>query len=145
MSTKRSLIILAIDTGSSSTRCTAYELRHEDESDEVSSPINAIGIHHSIPLSCIIPSTGHIRIHDILVSIDRSIDNVLSSLRNALTNYQVVAIGFSTFVMNLVGVDEMGEPVDEMATCSYACNRKDAVDECQTYLKQLSFQTYPEL
>ena len=140
-----SSIILAIDTGSSSTRCTAYELRHEEGSNNeevsVTTPIiKDIGIHHSIPLSCIIPSTGHIRIHDILTSIDESIDNVLSSLRNSsMKSYQVVAIGFSTFVMNLIGVDEMGEPLDETATCSYACNRKDVVDECRTYLNQLSY------
>lgn len=65
------------------------------------------------------------------MSIDQCIDNVLSSLRPSHSSYHIVAIGFSSFVMNLVGVDEMGEPVGNEATCSYACNRKDAVDECE--------------
>ena len=48
------------------------------------------------------------------------------------TSYQVVAIGFSTFVItNLVGVDIFGEPVGEPATLSYACNRENVVEECQ--------------
>jgi sugar (pentulose or hexulose) kinase len=94
-----------------------------------------MGIYHSIPLSCIIPSTGYIRIREILMTIDQCIDNVLSSLRPSMSDYRIDAIGFSTFVMNLIGVDENGEPVGGTATCSYACNRKDVVEECQK-LKQ---------
>lgn len=129
-------IILVIDTGSSSVRCTAYKLK-DDPPKDGSSSIIAIGISHSIPLSSVIPSTGYIRVNETLMSIDDCIDNVLSSLRPSISDYQVVAVGFSTFVVNLIGVNEMGEPVDEVATCSYACNRRDVVEECQS-LKQLS-------
>jgi sugar (pentulose or hexulose) kinase len=89
------------------------------------------GAHHAIPMTCVTPSTGHIRIHGVLTAIDECIDHVLELLRSSLQNdYQVVAIGFSTFVMNFVGVDEMGKPVGEEATLSYACNRRDVVAQC---------------
>lgn len=34
----------------------------------------------------------------------------------------IVAVGFSSLVMNLVGVDAEGIPVGDEATLSYACN-----------------------
>ena len=46
--------------------------------------------------------------------------------------YQIVAIGFSTFVMNFIAVNEYGNPVGDVATCRYAVNREDVVNECQS-------------
>jgi len=54
--------------------------------------------------------------------------------------HQVIGIGFSTFVMNLVGVDVYGEPVDELATLSYACNREDVVWQCRRLRDKLGPQ-----
>lgn len=71
--------------------------------------------------------------------IDTCVDNVLSLLQSSLSQFDIVGIGFSTFVMNLVGVDEWGAPVDDGMTCSYACNRREAVEECER-LKQLSLE-----
>ena len=89
-------------------------------------------------MASIIPNTGYIRIHKVLSAIDECIDEVLRLLRQkeekegGKSSYQIVGIGFSTFVTNLVGVDTFGEPVGETATLSYACNREDVVKECQS-------------
>lgn len=155
-------IILAIDAGSSSIRCTAYEYlsiiggsgnenenedRENIDTQNINEPhvIKAIdGMSHTITMSAINPNTGHIYVQQVLSAIDECVDKVLYLLRASdhdisgcsgdTTNgncFQIVAIGFSTFVMNLIGVDTNGSPVDDVATCSYACNRDDVVKECQ--------------
>ena len=183
---QRQSIILAIDAGSSSIRCTAYEYNdchHASDGSEHNGYGNGDDVRdgghgddccneqetsqstpslaplirpieeasHTLPMASVIPNTGYIRIHDVLTAIDECVDEVLRSLRSMATDvsstkpevehdarmrlqpsFQIVAIGFSTFVMNLVGVDEYGEPVGESATLSYACNREDVVRECQT-------------
>ena len=139
-------VILAIDAGSSSIRCIGYEyLNNSQEVSEQQPPsspqpqlVRAIeGIAYTIPMQSVIPNTGHIRIHKVLTAIDECIDEVLLLLRHNMpgSSYEVVAIGFSTFVMNLVGVDVYGEPVGESATLSYACNREDVVKECQELIR----------
>ena len=163
-------IILAIDAGSSSIRCNAYEYTDASlssstsdvvddrlPSDSSTSPslVNAIeGIHHTISMSAINPTTGNIRIQQVLSAIDECVDEVLCLLRmppgspsseenkssSSTTNYeesssneyQIVAIGFSTFVMNFIAVNAYGNPVGDVATCSYAVNREDVVNECQS-------------
>ena len=154
-------IILAIDAGSSSIRCTAYEYlsiiggsgnenenedRENIDTQNINEPhvIKAIdGMSHTITMSAINPNTGHIYVQQVLSAIDECVDKVLYLLRAShdisgvsddTTNsncFQILAIGFSTFVMNLIGVDTNGNPVGDVATCSYACNRDDVVKECQ--------------
>lgn len=177
-------IILVIDAGSSSIRCTAHEYRGvvKSHNTRISPPLdinykndNVVdvdvapgvgdgrtttttpypqlvealrGIGHSVPLAAVIPSTGHIRVYEVLDAIDTCVDETLRSLRRIVhpdpssssssppssggdEYYRVVAVGFSTFVMNLVAVDIGGDPVGEVATCSYACNRADVVEECE--------------
>jgi sugar (pentulose or hexulose) kinase len=167
-------IILIVDAGSSSIRCTAHKyhgivksqstritpriLEIDDNYDDVEArdatlstpPSNLVealsGIGHTIPLNAIVPSSGHIRVHEVLDAIDDCVDKTLKSLRQNIHNphptassgdgsvvrcHRVVAIGFSSFVMNLVAVDINGDPVGEVATCSYACNREDVVRECE--------------
>ena len=147
-------IILAIDVGSSSVRCIGYEYHgdynkedtHDIEdnikNDPSSSPLVTAmdGISHTISMSAINPNTGHIHVQKVLSAIDECVDEVLCLLRSTQDNtssngYQIVAVGFSTFVMNLVGVDVNGGPVSDVATCSYACNRDDVVRECQALRK----------
>jgi len=156
-------VIFAIDAGSSSIRCTGYECHgvqcHDSPADwemdystqSSSSPstpprVTAMeGISHTIPMASVVPNTGHIRIHKVLSAIDECIDEALRLLRQKKeeevkvgeSSYQIVAIGFSTFVTNLVGVDVFGEPVGEAATLSYACNREDVVKECQSLRDKL--------
>eukprot|EP00584_Thalassiosira_punctigera_P000836 CAMPEP_0172536578 /NCGR_PEP_ID=MMETSP1067-20121228/8318_1 /TAXON_ID=265564 ORGANISM="Thalassiosira punctigera, Strain Tpunct2005C2" /NCGR_SAMPLE_ID=MMETSP1067 /ASSEMBLY_ACC=CAM_ASM_000444 /LENGTH=619 /DNA_ID=CAMNT_0013321683 /DNA_START=41 /DNA_END=1900 /DNA_ORIENTATION=- len=148
--------ILAIDVGSSSIRCTAYEYQGarcldgrvaDCELDYSTAQLSSSqprvtameGINHKISMPTIVPNKGHIRIQEVLSAIDECIDEVLSLLRQeereeeklGESSYQVVAIGFSTFVTSLVAVDICGDPVGESATLSYACNREDVVKECQ--------------
>jgi len=148
-------VILAIDVGSSSIRCTGYEYHGvlDSQADwdlDYSSPqlspssqgphVMALeGVNHTIRMSSIIPNTGHIRIQQVLLAADTCVDEVLRLLRqkrgeeklDTNSSYQIVAIGFSTFVTNLVAVDMHGDPVGEAATLSCACNREDVVKECQ--------------
>lgn len=146
-------IILAIDAGSSSIRCTGYEYYgdntestndidsdNNNNNDQSLSPLVTAmdGISHTISMSAIDPNTGHIHIQQVLSAIDECVDKVLCLLRSTYNNnttsndgYKIIALGFSTFVMNLVGVDVNGDPVSDVATCSYACNRDDVVRECQ--------------
>lgn len=99
------------------------------------------GIGHSIPLCAIHPSTGHIRVHEVLDAIDTCIDETLRALRREENwMHRVVAVGFSTFVMNLVAVDIQGDPVGEVATCSYACNRRDVKEECERLRTELGLE-----
>ena len=104
-------------------------------------------IGHTIQLAAIIPSTGHVRVQEVLNAIDKCVDETLRILRHTMMTFdsasdegagvvggqtfRIVAVGFSTFVMNLVAVDIYGKPVGDVATCSYACNREDVVDECE--------------
>ena len=145
-------IILAIDAGSSSVRCIGYKYHGDNKEDThdidndnindnqlISPLVTAMdGISHTLSMSAIDPNTGHIHIQQVLSAIDECVDEVLCLLRSTQDNtssndgYQIIAIGFSTFVMNLVGVDMNGDPVSDVATCSYACNRDDVVRECQT-------------
>ena len=133
-------ILLSIDAGSSSVRCAAYEYRggandnaNIEQPDSAPSLVTAIeGASHAIPLAAVVPTTGHIKIHEVLAAIDDCVDEALRLLReNVSEEYQLVGVGFSTFVMNLVGVNSYGDPVGEAATLSYACNREDVVSECQ--------------
>ena len=155
-------VILVIDAGSSSIRCTGYEYRgiiYNIESNEAiscapedastgksatttssdgaaSSPSSNVkpldGMNHTIEMTSVIPNTGHIRIHEVLDAIDKCIDEVLQLLRDAQqSNFRIVAVGFSTFAMNLCGVDRSGDPLGEVATLSYACNRDDVVKACE--------------
>lgn len=120
-------IILAIDVGSSAIGCTGYEYN----GIEPAKPVN--GVSHTIPVSTVIASTGNIRIHEVLAAIDNCIDNTLQLLRLHMPDpcYQVIAIGFTSFMMNLVAVDIHGEPVGQAATCSDMCDREEVVLECQ--------------
>ena len=152
-------IILNVDVGSSRIDCSAYEYRHNIVSLEQWSlascmleagdkGVMCVGgnsssdqlvdrvIQHTIPLLAI-SDAGNVRINEVLLGIDNCIDEMLKLLSQQHhhapagdSSYQVIAIGFTTFVMNLVAVDIHGDPVGEAATCSYACNKEDVVEEC---------------
>lgn len=152
-SESRMSIILVVDAGSSSVRCTSYALlddahRHSGKSKEVplslQPPIESIeGMHHAIQMTSVIPNTGYIRINEVLDAIDLCVDEVLRLLRQTITggSYNIIALGFSTFVMNLVGVDEFGIPLGDEATMSYACNRTEVLDTCSSIKRKLSSDT----
>lgn len=68
----------------------------------------------------------------LLDEIDAMVDDCLVALRKHMTDpFRIVGLGFSTFVMNLVAVDEYGQVVGEAATLSYACQCPHVSDACR--------------
>uniref|UniRef100_A0A7S4EGK4 Carbohydrate kinase FGGY C-terminal domain-containing protein n=1 Tax=Pseudo-nitzschia australis TaxID=44445 RepID=A0A7S4EGK4_9STRA len=114
-------IILAIDVGSSSVRCTAYDYsttrdRNRNGNANTNTKIVTVPIHGcslSIQRPGVEPISGAIRTNDLLDAVDCSVDEVLSKLgakfKDQQKEFRIEAVGFSTFVMNLVAVDDTGE------------------------------------
>jgi gluconokinase len=147
-----SSIILAIDVGSSSVRCTAYQCygTNTDPMEGCSSSIQRQGVE---------PITGTIRTNGLFEAVDSAVDEVLSKLRRIVgledggeTTIKVEAVGFSTFVMNLIAVNDDGELIsfnqqnagnaeDDTNTTtvgiSYACNTPEVQAECQRLRQEL--------
>jgi len=133
---------LALDVGSSSARCSAYRI--VDSDDAPATTVQEIdGCYAQRKIRSVRPNTGKIiltgetddkgEVYNLLDEIDGCIDTTLQALceRHANETFQVVGLGFSTFVMNLVGVDCNGNPVGEEATVSYACNSPQVAEECR--------------
>ena len=115
--------VLCIDIGSSSVRCSLYEL-----AGETIRPLASDGVPLLAARSwdAVHPTTGHIQWWqnnndgaEMLDFVDSCIDDVFAKLLSI--DVQMVALGFSSLVMNLVGVDAQGQVLPE-ATMSYACN-----------------------
>ena len=129
----RPQIIITIDVGSSSVRSSAYALH----SGGTLSPSMASA---SRPQRSVQPNTGKIFLKGVGDSpslmdlVDQCIDETLRKLRELFDRdqqWEVSGIGFSTFVMNLVGVSVDGEVVGEEASISYACNSAAVGEEVQ--------------
>ncbi|KAL7564799.1 hypothetical protein ACA910_021060 [Epithemia clementina (nom. ined.)] len=164
-------VILTVDMGSSSLKCSAYSIIHDDDHSErrdqnldegapqlkehnedtlqsQSSPVMPLvqaipGAHASRAMRAVCPQTGHIEHLDhLLLAADECLESVLSSLQRqqqeTSNNFIVVAVGFSSFSMNLVGLDDDGEPVSEVATISYACNTSEVVEEVERLKREMS-------
>ena len=146
-------IVLAVDVGSSSIRCAAYRINiithHVDALEDCCAKREARTVQ---------PNTGRIQLDvpnghqdhgennrhitvaqaSLLDQIDSCIDDTLKLLRQRSTTttqchrpYFIVGVGFSTFVMNLVGVDHDGQVIGEAASMSYACNSPEATEYFQ--------------
>ena len=142
--TSQNSIILAIDVGSSSVRCSPYYYSTKnDEIDTTSVPDCSA----SIQRQGVEPITGNIRMNDLFEAVDSAVDEVLSKLRARFENREeklaVTAVGFSTFAMNLIALDENGNLIsvdqENLATIgiSYACNAPDVHTECQRLRQEL--------
>jgi len=119
-------VVLSIDVGSSSIRCTAYDITSAVAYAVAYDPLPVCAA--SSALRKVIQSgTGRILVYSdtnsedrtLFDDIDQCVDEVVQQL-NSSTD-KVVAIGFSTLVMNLIGVDEHGIPIGNDTTMSYAC------------------------
>jgi gluconokinase len=130
-------VILALDIGSSSIRCVAYSLT------EGTSSVSAVpGCSSSIPARSVRPNTGKIQWKSsgnetVLDKVDSCVESVLKSLRKNKTSFRVVAVGFSSFVMNLIAVDKDGNVLGDDLTMSYACNAPAVAKECQAIRNEL--------
>ena len=164
-------VILSLDIGSSSIRCSAQRLTlndddgsKKDDSYAGSRPVMTVTslseTSSSTKVSSVRPTTGHVILkHEdssttgtLLDIIDTCMDNTLALLRQhygknktSTSTYQVVGIGVSSFVMNLIGLDKSGTPVGEDATLSYACNTPHVVEECKVLKSDLGTTKLEEL
>ena len=108
MEVETNAVIIAVDIGSSSIRCSAY--RAQDRSVVATS---------SRKVRCVEPQSGNVILEGLLETIDECVDHVLDQLES---NMLVRAVGFASFVMNLVAVDCDGKLVGSKATVTYACS-----------------------
>lgn len=129
----RPQLIITIDVGSSSVRSSAYALHS-------GGTLSASMASASRPQRSVQPNTGKIVLKGVGDSpslmdlVDQCIDETLRKLRELFDRdqqWEVLGIGFSTFVMNLVGVSADGEVVGEEASISYACNSAAVGEEVQ--------------
>lgn len=135
-----SQIVLALDVGSSSIRCTAYEYCcHEETLTQVAS------VSHKMRL--VQPNSGTINVRPLLDRVDTCVDEVIQRLLEVYNSakFQVVAVGFSTFVMNLVGVGREGEVVGPDATLSYACNSEAVTEEVHALKSDLGAENLNQI
>eukprot|EP00980_Cylindrotheca_fusiformis_P012231 scaffold2983_cov123-Cylindrotheca_fusiformis.AAC.1 len=127
-------VVLAVDIGSSSVRCSVYNVdgTHLLESSSVS-------------VSSVHPNSGKINLlqkqedkeTNLFDLLDKCVDQTIEKARQRSDSFQVVAVGFSSFVMNLIAINKDGEFVGEDATISYACNDPSVAQECQHVSQQL--------
>ena len=143
-------LILCIDLGSSSVRCSLYEM--EPGHKLVASVAKAWEAVRQGKIHWWQQQDDNDTMISLLDLLDQSIDDVLqklASLSSSANNQeesspQIVAVGFSSLVMNLIGVDQQGKVIPE-ATLSYACN--DAmvaakVKELQRYVGRTCADVY---
>ena len=74
---------------------------------------------------------------DIDSCVDATLDKIRKKYGASKSSYIVSAVAFSTFVMNLVGIDRNGKPVGNDATLSYACNTPEVARECEAIREKL--------
>lgn len=128
-------IVLALDIGSSSIRCSAYEV----EGRKVELFRDCFAVRH---ISTVEPNTGKIMLSTaesisdgLLIEVDSIVDECLAKLRRCNQTTRVVGLGFASFCMNLVALNEYGKPIGKEATLSYACATPSVAEECR-YLKK---------
>lgn len=134
-------VILALDVGSSSVRCSAFRILQDDRTVQSVQALD--GCNAQRKMRSVEPNTGNIILngksdetgesYSLLDEIDACIDTTLDALREKYSHddFQVVGLGFSTFVMNLVAVDSNGDVVGPEATLSYGCNSPSVVQACK--------------
>ena len=156
-------LVLAIDVGSSSIRCSAYRMVTSDDDGGSTSTLPGVvtsveGCSSSIKTQGVMPNTGKIGIYrendggdercmldDIDTCVDVTLDKVREKYDASNSSFIVSAVGFSTFVMNLVGIDCDGKPVGNDATLSYACNAPDVARECEAIREKLRTKELDEM
>jgi len=158
-STTKTSLILTLDVGSSSIRCSVHQTEYNLKNNGCPK-IKTIPEYTTVrKVSSVRPNTGKIILHrrpprndsfknndnseersiHLLDDIDSCIDETLGKIGE---NFEVVGLGFSTFCMNLIGVDRQGRVVGENATLSYACNDGRVTQECERLKKWVTFVFY---
>lgn len=96
------------------------------------------------------PFTGQILVSKIVTQVDACVSDVMNQLQqitqlgnnNNASNFEVVSIGISTFVMNFIGLDAANNVV---ATLSYACNTPNVAAESRSLLQCCNEDEYEAL
>ena len=179
--TKPAGVVLAIDVGSSSVRCTAYDClaTTHRRGHETVATVPIPGCFASIQRPGVEPLSGAVRTIDLMDAIDGSVDGVLTKLgkhfEGRKRGFRVEAVGFSTFVMNLVAVDANGKLVtfgdgddddddqkgdsnsnedaeavhhgtpSTTVSISYACNATRVNEECRRLRRELGQEAVDKL
>lgn len=122
-----SALILALDVGSSSVRCSAYDTSNNNTKLVTTSQRSRRSVCSDGRIAWFNLDDDKIDKNSalcLLDVIDDCVDDVLEQLRNdQTTTFVIRAIGFSSFVMNLIGFNRDGQFLDENATLTYACQR----------------------
>jgi ribulose kinase len=123
-------VVIALDIGSSSIRCSAYRVLGKDG-------VKMLDQCYTVrQLKTVESISGKIRLTteqgtDLLDEIDGIVDDVLQKLRELAEPTKVLGLGFASFCMNLIALDALGHPVGQEATISYSCSTSDVGDECR--------------
>lgn len=157
-------LVLCIDLGSSSVRCSLYELppnndkqahhhhhcgggpiqqlRRRDDGQVVSAAKSwqavldgKIQWWQPQPQQSTNDSDNAQQPLSLLDLVDACVQDVLDQVQQE--SVQIVAVGFSSLVMNLVGVDSKGQVIPQATAC-YACNQPavaNKVKELQRYVR----------
>eukprot|EP00752_Nemacystus_decipiens_P010274 g9156.t1 len=104
-------LLLAIDIGSSSVRCSAYTVG----SPPLPVPGCTVQLKHAV-----VKKDGAADAEEVVDLVDEAVDRCFSELRALGVSHAVTAVGFACFGMNLVGVGEDGKPCTPVFT--YAAN-----------------------
>lgn len=124
-------IILSLDIGSSSVRCSAYNFNRP-----MNKAVNVEAIRGCSSCRPIktIQNDGEMIVcdHSVLDEIDSVVDETLQRLRdvNNSKTFHVAAVAFTTFVCNLIGIDIDGNVVPG-ASVTYACNSTRVIEQCR--------------
>lgn len=100
-------LVLVVDIGSSSVRASCYALLRDggsDKRDAVPVWVLLEGSLQQLPLAAI-DQHGEADIAQLAASVESLVDDVLAFLRSVGLASQLVGVGFSTFAMNLLGVN----------------------------------------
>lgn len=108
-------IVIVVDVGSSSIRASCFALLHHKPSgsSRSSSSIHSDGVEwvlitgslQQLHSDCI-DANGEADIHQIAAKVETVLDGALRFLRVTQLSSKVVGVGFSTFAMNILGIDE---------------------------------------
>jgi hypothetical protein len=138
-------LILCVDLGSSSVRCSLYELVDDlvVEGNDGRAAVQVVdGLVTGLSWQAVHPHTGRLCLQQdddrsLFAVVEACIDETLQKLATSTkSDGAIVAVGFSSLVMNLLGVDAAGQPVGEEATLTYACHSSAVaakVQELQGY------------
>ncbi len=161
------IIVLAIDVGSSSIRCSAYQVDPREKFTYRPPRIKLINDCCAVRKgSAVQPKTGRIILQrsnlntsessstdatneevSLFDEIDSCISETLRKLRMTLKTkpFRVHGIGITTFAMNMIGVKVDGSLCGEYYTMSYACNDGNVRKQCEVLKTELGESRLEEM